>query len=95
LYRGADESRDPGGNLRHIEERVLPALTVLPFDVATARAFGELIVGLGSHDLSTRELQVAATALHHGLDMVTSRTGTFRRVPGLRVHPIPRSRRRS
>ena len=94
LYRGADESRDPEGNIEHIEERVLPALTVLPFDVATARTFGELTAELPALDLTTRELQVAATALYHGLEIVTSRTGRFRRVPGLLVRPLPRSRRR-
>jgi len=93
LYRGADESRDPEGHVRYIEERVLPALTVLPFDVATARTFGELKAELSPVDLPTRELQVAATALYHGLEMVTSRTGRFRRIPGLRVRPLPRSRR--
>jgi predicted nucleic acid-binding protein len=94
LYRGADESRDPPGNVQHIEERVLPALTVLPFDVATARTFGELQAELASAtDLPTRELQVAATALYHGLHLVTARTGRFRQVPGLEVRPLPRSRR--
>jgi len=38
--------------------------------------------------------QVAATALYHGLAIVTSRTGRFRRIPGLQVRPLPRSRRR-
>ena len=94
LYRGADESRDPEGNIEHIEERVLPALTVLPFDVATARAFAELTAEIPHVDLPTRELQVAATALYHGLEVVTSRTGKFRQVPGLVVHPLPRPRRR-
>ncbi|MBT8479673.1 MAG: PIN domain-containing protein [Gemmatimonadetes bacterium] len=94
LYRGADESRDPAGNIRHIEERVLPAVTVLPFDVATARTFGELKAELAAAtDLPTRELQVAATALYHGLELVTARTGRFRQVPHLKVRPLPRSRR--
>ena len=94
LYRGADESRDPEGNQRHIEERVLPALTVLPFDVAIARTFGELIAEPLVEDLTTRELQVAATALYHGVEIVTARTCRFRRIPGLSVHPLPRSRSR-
>ena len=51
---------------------MLPALTVLPFDVATARAFGELTADVPAMDLTTRELQVAATALYHGLAIVTS-----------------------
>ena len=94
LYRGADESRDRNTHLRHIDERVLPTLTVLPFDVAVARRFGELRVAVPeTEDLSNRELQVAATALHHGLEIVTSRTGRFRRIPGLRVRALPRSRR--
>lgn len=95
LYRGADESTDPESHVRYIEERVLPALTVLPFDVAVARIFGELKASLKDpENLSSLELQVAATALHHGLQIVTSRTGRFRRIPGLRVRPLPRSRRR-
>jgi predicted nucleic acid-binding protein len=95
LYRGADESTDPEDHVRHIEERVLPALTVLPFDVAVARTFGELKASLKDpENLSSRELQVGATALYHGLEIVTSRTGRFRRIPGLRVRPLPRSRRR-
>jgi predicted nucleic acid-binding protein len=93
LYRGADESSDRTTHLRHIDERVLPALTVLPFDVAVARRFGELsVVVSDTEGLSSRELQVAATALHHGLEIVTSRTGRFRRIPGLRVRALPRSR---
>ena len=95
LYRGADESADPEGNVRRIEERVLPALTVLPFDVATARTFGELKAELPPvSDLPTRELQIAATALYHGLEIVTTRTGRFRRISGLVVRPLPRTRRR-
>ncbi len=94
LYRGADESRDRTTHLSHIEEQVLPALTVLPFDVAVARRFGELRVAVSETEgLSNRELQVAATALYHGLEIVTSRTGRFRRIPGLGVRALPRSRR--
>ena len=94
LFRGADLSSDPERHRRNIEERVLPALTILPFDVAVARPFGELQADpVLATELSERELQVAATALHHGLEVVTARTGRFRRVPGLSVHPLPRGRR--
>lgn len=94
LYRGADQSSDPERQVRHIDERVLPALTVLPFDAATARSFGELIAELPDvESLPTRDVQVAATALYHGLELVTARTGLFRRIPGIRLRPLPRSRR--
>ena len=44
--------------------------------------------------VSNQELQVAATALYHGLAIVTTRTGRFRRIPGVQIRPLPRSRRR-
>jgi predicted nucleic acid-binding protein len=69
-------------------------VTVLPFDTAVARLYAELRTGRLASELTDRELQVAATALHHGLEIVTSRSGRFRRVPGLAVRPLPRSRRR-
>ena len=94
LYRGADESRNRTTHLRHIDERVLPTLTVLPFDVAVARRFGELMATVRETEgLSNREIQVAATALYHGLEIVTVRTGRFRRIPGLHVRALPRSPR--
>ena len=95
VYRGADESGEADHHVRNIEKRVLPALTVLPFDVAVARTFGELRAALeDAQSVSDQELQVAATALYHGLEIVTSRTSRFRTIPGLRVRPLPRSRRR-
>ncbi len=95
VYRGADQSGETEHHVRNIEERILPAVTVLPFDVAVARTFGELRAALeDAQAVSSQELQVAATALYHGLAIVTSRTGRFRRIPGLQVRPLPRSRRR-
>ncbi len=95
VYRGADQSGEAEHHVRNIEERVLPALTVLPFDVAVARTFGELRAVLENpQSVSNQELQVAATALYHGLAIVTTRTGRFRRIPGVQVRPLPRSRRR-
>ncbi len=96
LFRGADESSSPREQLHHIQERVLPALTVLPFDVAVARRFGELQADRALRsELTVREIQVAATALYHGLELVTARTGRFRRIRGLSVRPLPRDRRKA
>lgn len=93
LYLGADQSSEPDRQRRRIEERVVPAVTVLPFDVAVARRFSEIRSDQEiPKDLSTQDLQVAATALHHGLQLVTSRPGRFRRVPDLNVRSLPRSR---
>ena len=46
LFEGACLAARAERHLRNIVERVLPALTVLPFDVDTARTFGELAAQL-------------------------------------------------
>ena len=38
--------------------------------------------------LADADLQIAATALHHGLRLVTGNLKHFRRVPGLAVEPV-------
>ena len=68
-------------------EAALSALPVLPFDLdvsrvhariwADLRAKGELI---GSHDLL-----IAATAIHHGLQIATCNERHFKRIEGLVV----------
>jgi predicted nucleic acid-binding protein len=42
LFKGAYRSPDAPRHLRNIETRVLPALTVLSYDVDVARAYGAL-----------------------------------------------------
>lgn len=85
LYRGAFRSREPSRHLRNIEDRVLPVVSVLPFDAAVARVYGEISAGLQllGRPLEDADLQIAATALHHGLRLVTGNLKHFRRVPGL------------
>ena len=40
LYKGAYRSQASEIHLANIEQRVLPAVTALPYDVGTARVFG-------------------------------------------------------
>ena len=93
LYRGASRSGRARFHLENIEKRVLPSVTVLPFDVAVARVYGEIEAGLkDGHALADADLQMAATAIHHGLEFVTGRAGHFEGVPGLvlrRLHGGP------
>jgi len=72
-----------------IAKRVLAALTVLPYDVAAARVYGQVRARLESagRPLADADLQIAATALLHDLEMVTGNVKHFRRVPGLRISP--------
>lgn len=87
LYRGAFRSADRDRHLKNIEERVLPAVSVLPFDVEVARVYGEVCAALEAavRPLADADLQIAATALRHGLVLVTGNLKHFRRVPGLQL----------
>ncbi len=87
LLSGAFRSTAREKHLRNIEERVLPAVTVLPYDAAVARIFGELRAGLEARGavLPDADLQIAATALYHGLMLVTGNVRHFERIPGLQL----------
>lgn len=90
LFKGAYRSPDAARHLRNIEARVLPAVTVLPYDVEIARVYGGLQAQLeeAGRGLADADLQIAATAVHHGLELVTGNLRHFRRVTGLRLCTI-------
>jgi tRNA(fMet)-specific endonuclease VapC len=90
LFEGAFVAQQRDRHLRNIEERVLPRLIVLPFDVDTARVFGRLAAVLrqSGQVLADPDLQIAATAVRHDLGLVTGNVRHFCRVPGLRVERV-------
>ena len=90
LYKGAYRSPARERHLSNIEQRILPSVTVLPYDVATARVFGETRAFLeeAGQMLADADLQIAATAIYHALDLVTGNLRHFERVPKLRVARI-------
>jgi predicted nucleic acid-binding protein len=69
LYKGAFRSSAVARHLENVERRVLPAVTVLPYDVAAARVYG----------------QIRATWSRHDLELVTGNVKLFKRVPELRI----------
>ena len=85
LFKRAFRSERAAFHVGNIETRVLPAVTVLPFDSAVARVYGRIEAALrrGGAPLADADLQIAATALHHGLAIVTGNVRHFERVPGL------------
>jgi predicted nucleic acid-binding protein len=87
LYKGAFRSSAVARHLENIEKRVLPAVTVLPYDAPAARVYGQIRAQLESagRPLAVADLQIAATALLHDLELVTGNVKHFRRVPRLRV----------
>lgn len=87
LYQGAFRSSAVARHLENIETRVLPSVTVLSYDVAAARVYGEIRARLedAGRPLPDADLQIAATALLHDLELVTGNVKHFKRVPLLRI----------
>ena len=73
--------------IRAFEEVVLPRLTVLPFDLESARVFGRLKASLEKRGLprSEPDLRIASIGLQHGLTIVTGNVRHFSEIPGLAV----------
>lgn len=79
---------DPGERWNRILERVLPNLNeVLPFGQGDALSAGDLLFDMQERGWSLPPLDglIAATALHHGMTVVTRNVRDFDRVPGLRI----------
>jgi predicted nucleic acid-binding protein len=95
LFRGAFRSAETSRHLENIESRLLPALTVLPYDVAVARVYGQIQAGLAraGGTIADADLQIAATAIHHDLEVVTGNLRHFERIPGVRLQRILASAR--
>jgi predicted nucleic acid-binding protein len=90
LYKGAYRSEAREKHLINIEQRVLPSITVLPYDLATAKVFGKVRAHLEKAGiiLPDADLQIASTAIHHGLELVTGNLQHFSRVNELGLNTI-------
>ena len=73
--------------IRAFEERVLSRLTILSFDLESARVFGRLKASLEGRGFprSEPDLRIAAIALQHGLTVVTGNVRHFEGIPGLAI----------
>jgi tRNA(fMet)-specific endonuclease VapC len=97
LYRGAFRSEARERHLVNIRKRILPAVTVLPYDVAIAEVCGLLSAEFEEtgQALADADLQIAATAVYHGLELVTGNLRHFARIAQLRCNPILKNSRRA
>src|SRR5690554_4583763 len=82
LFQGAYRSPARERHLANIESLLLPTVTVLPYDVAVAKVFGELRASMeiAGTLLADADLQIAATAIHHELELVTGNLRHFERI---------------
>jgi tRNA(fMet)-specific endonuclease VapC len=90
LYKGAYRSQARDRHLTNIEHRIFPAVTVLPYDTGIAKVFGKIRAHLEEAGtvLPDADLQIAATALGHDLELVTGNLRHFRRISGLKLNAI-------
>jgi predicted nucleic acid-binding protein len=96
LYKGAYRSANQEKHLVNIEHLVLPAVTVLPYDTAVSKVFGAVRARLemAGMMLPDADLQIAATAIYHGLVLVTGNVRHFRRIRELKIETILSDTRR-
>jgi predicted nucleic acid-binding protein len=90
LFKGAYRSGDAPRHIRNIETRVLSAVTVLSYDIEIAKVYGGIRARLedAGRPLADADLQIAATAVHHDLELITGNLRHFRRIPGLRLRTV-------
>lgn len=86
LMYGARHSKAPAENLRLVEEFLAP-LVSLPFDEKCADEYGKLreeLVRRGQ-TMGPNDVLIAATALVHGLTLVSRNHGELSRIVGLNL----------
>ena len=90
LYKGAYRSIAQEHHLKNIEQRVIPAVIVLPFDISTAKVFGQIRARLEESGaiLPDADIQIAATAIYHDLELITGNLRHFSRIDDLKVNTI-------
>ena len=90
LYKGAFRSQARQRHLNNIETRILPAVTALPYDVATAKIFGQIRAQLEEAGtiLPDADLQIAATAIYHDLELVSGNLRHFSRIHKIKLNSI-------
>jgi tRNA(fMet)-specific endonuclease VapC len=84
LWYGALRSADPDVK-RSLWSRVVEPYEVLHFDRAAAELHAEVRYELRHTPIGERDLLIAASALAHGLIVVTSNTSEFSRIRRLHV----------
>lgn len=92
LYEGAYYSRNPQGALAQLQTLVA-TMTILPLTPPIMERFGIVRGSLPRNirqQVGDMDLLIAATALHHGLTLVTRNVKDYQLVPGVVVYqPSP------
>jgi len=84
LCYGAYRSPSPAANLRLIQQ-LTDQVPCLPFDTRAADIYGQIRADLERRGqlIGAYDMLIAATALSHGITLVTHNTKEFNRIAGL------------
>lgn len=92
LLHGVHRAKNPETkNKRQVfVEQILQSVPVLDFGLITARIYAQIWAELAHRGkiISAHDLQIAATAMHHNLTLITFNTKDFLPVPGLKMQGI-------
>jgi tRNA(fMet)-specific endonuclease VapC len=87
LLHGVHRAENPARRVRRdaVVEQILGAIEQVPVDSEVARVHASVWAGLedSGEIIEAHDLWIAATALTHGLELVTTNVRHFERVPGL------------
>lgn len=68
---------------------ILRTIVVLPFDIRVIATYGKIVSALGFSRRQILDRLIAATAIVHGLTLVTANERDFADVPGLKLEVWP------
>jgi len=87
LFVWAHRRPDPSVALQSIDHMLFHEISVIEYDVESARRFGLVRIDLRRQgiEVPTVDLMIASVALVYDLTMMTHNTTDFRHVPGLRL----------
>ncbi len=90
LYNGAYRSKAKDKHLINIEKRILPSVTILPYDLGCAKVFGQIRAYLEEtgNIIPDADIQIAATAIYHSLELVTGNLMHFEGIERLKINKI-------
>jgi tRNA(fMet)-specific endonuclease VapC len=90
LFAGAFLAADPARHLRNIRDRLLPEITLVPFDLGAAEEYGRIRAALtaAGTPLPDADLQIAATAISNRMVLVTGNLKHHARIPGLQLSHV-------
>jgi len=85
LENGVHARPELSARRRQAVDALVATLGVIDFDAACAAAYRSIVEAAGFSRRKTIDRMIAATALAHGLSLITLNAADFRDVPGLRL----------